>query len=101
MTVGGLLLRHRQVLWGQAIAVFFYVGNYYQGLNQYPENGLSHAWSLGVEEQYYLIWPAVVLLLVRSRPLLLRVTCCGIVVVWIYRAVLQFLGAPRIYLYRL
>lgn len=99
ITVGGLLVTHHHVLWGQVIAVFFYVGNYYQGLNHYPENVFSHAWSLGVEEQYYLFWPLVVFLLARSRRLLLRATCCGILAVWIYRNVLQLTGAREEYIY--
>jgi len=29
VTVGGLLVKHSHILWGQVIATFFYVGNYY------------------------------------------------------------------------
>ena len=48
-------IRHR-VVWPQAIASLFYVNNYYQGLFGDPNTGLSHSWSLGVEEQFYLLW---------------------------------------------
>lgn len=99
ITLGALLIKHGHIIWGQVISTFLYVGNYYQGLNHYPESGFSHAWSLGVEEQYYLVWPAVVLLLAGNRQRLLRVTCWSIVAVWIYRNILHFAGAPEEYIY--
>jgi peptidoglycan/LPS O-acetylase OafA/YrhL len=100
ITLAGLLVKHGHILWGQVAATFFYVGNYYQGLNHYPENGFSHAWSLGVEEQYYLLWPALFLLLIRKQPLvLLRASCAGILLIWIYRALLNGVGVPEYYIY--
>jgi peptidoglycan/LPS O-acetylase OafA/YrhL len=97
--VGGLLLKHGHLLWGQAIATFFYVGNYYQGLNGYPQTGLSHAWSLGVEEQYYLLWPALFRMFAAHRQRLLQVTCAAILLIWIYRIILQAAGASPQYIY--
>jgi peptidoglycan/LPS O-acetylase OafA/YrhL len=35
------------------------------------EKPLLHTWSLGVEEQFYLIWPAFILLFARSRAALI------------------------------
>jgi peptidoglycan/LPS O-acetylase OafA/YrhL len=39
--------------------------------------GYSHFWSLAVEEQFYLIWPAVVLACVVTR---LRIVCVALIV---------------------
>lgn len=41
--------------------------DYYQGIFGDPNTGLSHTWSLGVEEQFYLIWPVVFILLRANR----------------------------------
>ncbi|WP_269930892.1 acyltransferase family protein [Aminobacter sp. HY435] len=42
----------------------FYLSDYSRAFWRTPEY-LSHTWSLAVEEHFYLIWPVVVLLLVR------------------------------------
>jgi peptidoglycan/LPS O-acetylase OafA/YrhL len=62
-----------------AVAAFFWVANWMFVANKTdyfargaPPSPLQHAWSLGVEEQYYIIWPLVlvavaVVLATRAR----------------------------------
>ncbi|MGE5408851.1 MAG: acyltransferase family protein [Syntrophothermus sp.] len=61
------------------VSAIFYVNNWQQifGNVSYfarfaPEGPLNHLWSLSVEEQFYILWPFLLLLgtkLVRERPL--------------------------------
>jgi peptidoglycan/LPS O-acetylase OafA/YrhL len=60
-------LQARSVL-GDGIASALYVGNYrfaIQGTDYLaadaPPSPLQHYWSLGVEEQFYLLWPALII----------------------------------------
>lgn len=50
---------------------------------------IGHFWSLGVEEQFYLIWPLVVFLC--SRRVLLKLCVGGAVVALVYRAGVRLL----------
>jgi peptidoglycan/LPS O-acetylase OafA/YrhL len=68
-------------------ASLFYVGN----LANYSGRGsilFSHMWSLALEEQFYVVWPAVVLLLLNARRALRVVVVSAIASFWIILALL-------------
>lgn len=57
-----------QIAFGDGIASALYVGNYWLALQlrdyfdaYLPSSPFEHYWSLGVEEQFYLVWPAMIL----------------------------------------
>ncbi|MDR3576821.1 MAG: acyltransferase family protein [Anaerolineaceae bacterium] len=69
--------------------IFFYLTSNYFDVTA-DNNILLHMWSLGVEEQFYLFWPILVLLshvLKRPRSLLLGISLLSFVVnVWLRHA---------------
>jgi peptidoglycan/LPS O-acetylase OafA/YrhL len=77
-----------------AVAIYgLYWGNIYSAFTQHPfgQFGLEHLWSLAEEEQFYLVWPAAMILLTRSiRPL--RWLVVVLVFVAIYMTVLVLHG---------
>ena len=74
---------------GDGLATLLYVNNWHQilgGQGYFAElatpRPLLHAWSLSIEEQFYLVWPVIVLVvlrLTRSLGALLVVTLAGAV----------------------
>lgn len=99
--VGIYLARGHYLDWGQALSAFFYFSNYWMGLVPSDCMLFPHTWSLSIEEQFYLLWPAL-FLLARRRPRHLPwYLGAAIVAVWIHRALLHLVFNVRPeYIYR-
>lgn len=86
---------------GLLLSGLTYVINYYNAFLGHPTTSIAHAWSLAVEEQFYLIWPVAFLFLWRRGLRTAQITLCvviGVVVLW--RAFLYLkIGVPASYVY--
>ena len=80
--------------WKTSVVSFFYLMDYGRALFPLSERPYLHlwiSWSLAIEEKFYLLWPLLLLLLLKRQSALIRTMCAIIAGLWIYRAIL-FLG---------
>lgn len=84
-TIGLDLLRNDSRIRPLIVPSFLYLVNYYNAFNGHPSTSVSHAWSLAIEEQFYLFWPLGFLLLIGygRRTLAVGLTAAiGAVLAW-------------------
>jgi peptidoglycan/LPS O-acetylase OafA/YrhL len=70
-------------------ATFFYMGDYYYAFHQ-RYSAMTIAWSLGVEEKFYLLWPFILIRVARRK--LIKILFAILIVEPVYRSLLTFIG---------
>ncbi|MGH9075958.1 MAG: acyltransferase family protein [Acidimicrobiales bacterium] len=82
-------------------AIALYVGNWSWNFGAIIPDALGQTWSLAVEEQFYLLWPLVLFLLLRKdrRRLAVGVMAALVAVALVSRILLWRAGVPYIEIY--
>jgi peptidoglycan/LPS O-acetylase OafA/YrhL len=86
----------------QLAASFFYLEDYARALQPTLQTDLHMwiSWSLAIEEQFYLLWPVLLLILAARRGRMTGVVSAIIIAVCIHRTILMLgFGFTWIYLY--
>lgn len=86
----------------QALATLLSAMNWARAFDWVPMVGgaLAHAWSLSIEEQFYLLWPvALVVLLKRSRGTALAILAAVVLAIIAWRGMLMLSGSDFMRVY--
>jgi peptidoglycan/LPS O-acetylase OafA/YrhL len=96
-----LVVTRRVIHWDHVTACALYVANYFNATHASAAgNGLlNHIWSLAIEEQFYVLWPAAFILLGGNARRLSKALALTIAAIWTYRAAVHFAGATHEYIF--
>lgn len=62
---------HQQLMNDHLLSYFVFLGNFSAGFHGYADSRfLAHLWTISLEEQFYLVWPVLLVLLINRRELL-------------------------------
>ncbi len=94
-------LRHEPWSLSLSLSAIFYGVDYLNAVNGHEAGrSVAHAWSLAIEEQFYLLWPPLFILMMRrGEGTLRKALVLAVVAGSAWRAFLTGMGADESYLY--
>jgi len=79
----------------EVLLALFYLANWARAFGFHPHDVLPHTWSLSVEEQFYLLWPLILIPLLKAplpRRKLAALVLAGAILISLYRVALLAAG---------